>query len=409
MARPKSSPTPGTSGDSRCPSSRIRPDQPAQPGQDQQAGPDQQVPTDVGKVPHDAGPSRPGRLRLHDPAATAPRSAPAVAGARRPSLAGGIGPISMVDRHLHAPRRRPRRPPEDVRGTLRPSGRLRARSLMHAPCRERSWHFATLTRGNCRLALWGLQRRMRAMDARRAYPRPRPAALATALAAAVLLSATAAGAASRPAPVSAPLDTLHVVAPPSPYDSADATMGLSRNLLPDIEATSLPRVKPPQQPPRLDDPVGGEARFLAARRAARAGDDADVQQLLDDAVQKGTEPSRLRWWQLSQALRDLDPVTIIWALPKSLRAAWNEPLAAPRLLILAHQGALQLLAIFWTLLLVAYYAVYWRFLAHDLAARILRDHRQRVPGVAAAADRRRRPRHAPGLARACCRCCRSRS
>ncbi len=216
---------------------------------------------------------------------------------------------------------------------------------------------------------------MRAMDARPATSRPRPAVPATAVALALLLSQGVAHAAS----TSAPLDTLHVVAPPSPYESADATMGLSRNLLPDIEATSLPRVKPPQLPPRLDDPVAGEARFLAARRAARAGDNANVQQLLDDAVQKGTEPARLRWWQLSQALRDLDPVTVIWALPKSLRAAWHEPLAAPRLLILAHQGALQLLAIFWTLLLVAYYAVYWRFLAHDLAARLLRDHRQRVP------------------------------
>jgi tetratricopeptide (TPR) repeat protein len=217
------------------------------------------------------------------------------------------------------------------------------------------------------------------MDARRATPRPRSAALATAFAAGLLVSVSVAIAAPGPAPLSAPLDTLHVVAPPSPYDSADATMSINRNLLPDIAATSLPRVKPPQSPPRLDDPLAGEARFLAARRAARAGDSAGVQQLLDDAVQKGTEPARLRWWQLSQALRDLDPVTIIWALPKSLRAAWHEPLAAPRLLILAHQGAIQLLAIFWTLLLVAYYAVYWRFLAHDLASRILRDHRQRVP------------------------------
>jgi tetratricopeptide (TPR) repeat protein len=215
------------------------------------------------------------------------------------------------------------------------------------------------------------------MDARRTTPRPRNAAQATALIA--LLSLSTGLAIAAPPPASAPLDTLHVVAPPSPYDSADASMSLNRNLLPDIEATSLPRVKPPQQPPRLDDPVGGEARFLAARRAARAGDTANIQPLLDSAVAAGTEPARLRWWQLSQALRDLDPVTVIWALPKSLRAAWNEPLAAPRLLILAHQSALQLLAVFWTLLLIAYYAVYWRFLAHDLAARILRDHRQRVP------------------------------
>ncbi len=139
---------------------------------------------------------------------------------------------------------------------------------------------------------------MRAMDARRATPRPRPAALATALAAALLVSTGGAFAAPRPAPDSAPLDSLHVVAPPSPYDSADASMGVSRNLLPDIKATSLPRVNPPQSPPRLDDPVAGEARFLAARRAARAGDNAGVQQLLDEAVQKGTEPARLRSWQL---------------------------------------------------------------------------------------------------------------
>lgn len=220
---------------------------------------------------------------------------------------------------------------------------------------------------------------MRAMDARRTPLRPRSAA-AAALLVVLFAAGSTATAAPRPAPGAAPLDTMHVVAPPSPYDSADATMGVSRSLLPDIKATSLPQVKPPQQPPRLDDPVGGEARFFAARQAARAGDAASAHQLLEDAVAKGSEPARLHWWQLSQALHDLDPVTIIWALPKSVRAAWHDPLAAPRLLILGHQGALLLLGIFWTLLLVAYYAVYWRFLAHDLAARFLRDHRAKVPG-----------------------------
>ncbi len=176
--------------------------------------------------------------------------------------------------------------------------------------------------------------------------------------------------------IEAPLDTLPHVVPPSPEEAASANLGISRTLLPDIEATSLPRSRPPQSPPRFDDPVAAELRFLQARRAAESGDFNQAEHLLNEAVASGADRARVRWWQVAQALERIDPAGLIWALPKSVLTAWNEPLASPRLLMLAHQGLLVFVTLFWAVVVGAYLAVYWRYIAHDLAAINLRDHRR---------------------------------
>jgi len=175
---------------------------------------------------------------------------------------------------------------------------------------------------------------------------------------------------------SAVLDTLETRPELPPWEAAAANFDISRRMLPDIEATSLPQAIPPDSPPRLDDPLAGASRFVEARAAARDGEIAVAQRLVNEAVNSGASPARYRWWQTEQALRNADLGAFIWTLPKAVVATWREPMAGPRLLVLAHQGGLVAVGLFWSLLVVTYLAVYWRFLAHDLANLLLRHHRR---------------------------------
>ncbi len=172
----------------------------------------------------------------------------------------------------------------------------------------------------------------------------------------------------------APLDTL--VTEPAP--TAQADLGISRRLLPDVSATTIPKQAPPAVPPRLDDPDGGWRLFLNARHAGEQSTEAADNNLLLARAARPND-SRIPLWQVMQALQHRDLAGFVWQLPGAVRAVLGDPLAAPRLLIQAHQGLVLLVAMFWTLLVLAGLLGKWRYLSHDLSALLIRDarHRQR--------------------------------
>lgn len=187
---------------------------------------------------------------------------------------------------------------------------------------------------------------------------------------ALLLTALASIAVGRPAG-QAPLDTL--ISEDAP--AATANVNISRRLLPEVTTTTVPRQAPPARPPRLDDPDRGERLYLAARNTAVGGSPEDLHASLRLARETRPGDSRIPIWQAMQALRERDAGAFVWHLPGAVRAAIADPLAAPRLLVQAHQALLLLLAVFWTVLVVAGLAAVWRPLAHDLSALIMRDPR----------------------------------
>jgi tetratricopeptide (TPR) repeat protein len=166
----------------------------------------------------------------------------------------------------------------------------------------------------------------------------------------------------------APLDTFEV----APVPVAEASMDISRRVLPDVSTTVVPRVAAPAVPPRLDDPAAGEQLFRRARLAAGAGPDA-VSGLMDAAVAARPADSRLPLWLVMESLRAHDLGAVVWHLPTAWRAVLADPLAAPRLAAQGHQAGLLGLAVLWTVLVAAGYAAWWRPLAHDLGALMFRD------------------------------------
>jgi hypothetical protein len=174
----------------------------------------------------------------------------------------------------------------------------------------------------------------------------------------------------------APLDTL--VTAPAP--TAEANVSISRRLLPDVSTTSIPRQAPPSRPPRLDDPDSGQRLYLTARHAAETAEPEAIVGSIQRAREARPGDSRIPIWMVMKALRDRDPSAFVWNLPGAVRAALSDPLAAPRLLVQAHQGAVLLTCVFWTVLVVGGLLAKWRFLAHDLSALLLRDpsHRARL-------------------------------
>lgn len=178
-----------------------------------------------------------------------------------------------------------------------------------------------------------------------------------------------AGPASAAAGTGAPLDSLET----APAPAAEANLSISRRLLPEVTTTSIPRQAPPPQPPRLDDPETGERLF----RAARLGE-TPVTEKLRQAREARPGDSRIPIWLVMQALRDRDPAAFVWQLPGAVRTALADPLAAPRLMIQAHQGALLFLAVLWTVVVAAGLLAKWRYLAHDISALVLRDRSHRL-------------------------------
>lgn len=181
-------------------------------------------------------------------------------------------------------------------------------------------------------------------------------------------------------PISAaPLDTLEL-ANGRKIPVASANLDISRKMLPEVQTTTVPRTAPPSIPPRLDDPARGERLFRAARVAARQGEVEQAETSIRAALTARPGDSRLPLWQVQQALNNLDLGGVVWHMPGAIRAILGDPLAIPRLAVQLHQSTVLMVATFWTLLLMAGYAAWWRSIAHDLSALIFRGtaHRLRL-------------------------------
>jgi len=175
-----------------------------------------------------------------------------------------------------------------------------------------------------------------------------------------------------------PLDTLANTPPLAEeqdprYQGAD--LNISRKLLPDVAATTVPKAKTPRTPPRLDNPSAGAWNFHKARRAAVAGDPHLAHESLKAALKAAPYEPRYQWWQSAQALKKFDTATLVQVLPRSLRALVDSPVTRGRLIVALHQCSLLLVGLFWTVLVVGLYLCFWRIIAHDLGALLLKNRR----------------------------------
>jgi len=174
----------------------------------------------------------------------------------------------------------------------------------------------------------------------------------------------------------APLDTLRTTADEDAKTDpryAGANIDISRRLLPEVTASTVPISKAPEQPPRLDDPVAGTYRYHLARQAAIAGNIGSVNTNMKAALQASPDQPRYQWWQSVQAIKRFDTATLTNVLPASFRAMINSPVGRGPFVIAAHQSALLATAIFWTVLVFALYLGLWRNLAHDVGALLLKN------------------------------------
>ena len=176
----------------------------------------------------------------------------------------------------------------------------------------------------------------------------------------------------------APLDTLRESGASTEVDiryRGAADVSFSRRLLPNVQATSIPQASTPQTPPRMDDPAAAAWHFHMADLAETDQDVSAVKEHLKAALQADPQEPRYILWQMKLALMNADLVTTSHALPDYIKALLASPLAANRLLLQSHQAALLIIAIFWTVLVAALTLVWWRHLAHDLTALLLKDYR----------------------------------
>ena len=149
--------------------------------------------------------------------------------------------------------------------------------------------------------------------------------------------------------------------------------GNYRKVLPDVQASEVPRGKTPRRPPRLDDPLDAAYQFHLARSAAAGGNYDLAQQRMQDALHADPSESRFRWWHASQSLRQFDPGAFVWNLLPAVKATFADPLARRQLLIQTHQGAILWLGVLWSVMITAYLIAHWRYLAHDLVAMSMRN------------------------------------
>ena len=195
--------------------------------------------------------------------------------------------------------------------------------------------------------------------------------LGLALTGACLAIATT-GAAANPAP----LDTLmEIGAEAQELDPryADVELNITRKLLPEAQATTIEKSMAPKMPPRLDDPLAGAWRFHLARQAAMADDPAGVAENLAAAIEASPGHPRYQWWQSVQAVKSLDTATLFRVLPTSVRALLNSPVGRGHFIVAWHQGATLLNGFFWTVLVGGLYLAWWRKMAHDMGATVLKD------------------------------------
>ena len=126
----------------------------------------------------------------------------------------------------------------------------------------------------------------------------------------------------------APLDTLREASDPNAAQDpryAGASIDISRKLLPEVTASTVPVGKSPKQPPRLDDPVTGTYRYHLARQAAVAGNVDGINTHMRAALTASPDQPRYQWWQSAQAAKRLDTATLAKALPASFRSMIDSP------------------------------------------------------------------------------------
>ena len=174
----------------------------------------------------------------------------------------------------------------------------------------------------------------------------------------------------------APLDTLmEYTAEAEEFDPryTGTDLNISRKLLPEAQATTIEKTKTPRVPPRLDDPLAGAWRFHLARQAAMTDNPAEVTENLAAAIKASPENPRYQWWRSMQAIKSLDTATLVKVLPHSVRALLKSPVGRGHFLVAWHQGALLMNGFFWTVLVSGLYLAWWRKMAHDMGATILKD------------------------------------
>lgn len=188
------------------------------------------------------------------------------------------------------------------------------------------------------------------------------------------LLGTGGGAVAAEAPLdSLPATTTQQTEPDTRY--AAPQVDISRKLLPEVTASTVPVARSPKQPPRLDDPVAGSYRYHLARQAAISGNTAGINANMKAALQAAPGQPRYQWCQSVQAVKGLDTATLTTVLPGSFRAMIASPVGRGPFVVAAHQTALLLTTIFWSVLLLALYLGLWRNLAHDAGAVLLKDPR----------------------------------
>ena len=192
----------------------------------------------------------------------------------------------------------------------------------------------------------------------------------------VCLGLTAEAANANPAP----LDTLlEYQAEAEEFDPryAGADLNISRKLLPEAQATTIEKTRSPKRPPRLDDPMAGAYRFHLARQAALSDNPAGVNENLAAAIEASPDHPRYQWWRSIQALKSMDTATLFKVFPTSVRALLGSPVGRGHFIVAWHQGAVLLNGFFWTVLVSGLYLAWWRKMAHDMGATLLKDPKHR--------------------------------
>jgi hypothetical protein len=182
---------------------------------------------------------------------------------------------------------------------------------------------------------------------------------------------------------SAPLDTMTRGVPGDGEMDARYQGGqipISRKLLPQVTATTVPLPRTPDQPPRLDDPMAGSWNYHLARQAAAHGDQEQAKTAMTAARKADPGRAVYQWWQASQALRQVDTPTLTQVVPEAVRTLMGSALARNRLAIQSHQVLLLLTGWFWTVLVTGLYLSRWRNISHDLGAMIFKNPRHPLRG-----------------------------
>ncbi len=178
----------------------------------------------------------------------------------------------------------------------------------------------------------------------------------------------------------APLDTLNIETLPKPESDLrqqGANIPISRKLLPEVQATTVPKTSTPKRPPRLDDPQAALWHEYLAIKAKQEGDYEAQKQNQMAAAKAEPENPRFLWPVIFSALGQLDFPTLLDNLPHAIVLQLQNPVHRGPVLIAAQQGILLYLGFFWTALVFALTITWWRYLAHDLSALLFRGQNHR--------------------------------